>query len=364
MSGNKSLSRAKNDKNDEFYTRLEDIENELYRYEEHFRDKIVFLCCDDPYESMFWFYFHKKFASLGLKKLISTHYNEGKRSFKLEYVGGNDDNIYAGKKTDLEGDGDFRSEECVELLKESDVVVTNPPFSCARSFIAQLIEYNKKFLFICNQNALTYKEIFPLFKEGKMWIGYNKPKEFYVPEDAKERKNIVRNSEGRLVAQFGNILWFTNLDIPKRHQPLDLVFYYEDEPEKYPSYDNYDAIEVSRVVDIPADYEGVMGVPITFLDKYNPSQFEILGLAPERLSEDEASLQIKRYKNAIQHKKDGTTCSGGKVNDGPTILHDYIPNKFPYYTSETVPNKYLTVLYARVLIRNKNPKTKKEVLGL
>lgn len=192
MAGNKNLSRAKNDKNDEFYTRLEDIENELYRYEKHFKNKIILCNCDDPYESMFWFYFHKKFHSLGLKKLISTHYNEGKKSFKLEYTGGNDDDIYVGTKTDLEGDGDFRSEECVELLKECDIVVTNPPFSCVRPFIAQLMEYDKKILFICNQNALTYKEVFPLFKDGKMWIGYNKPKEFYVPEDTKNRKKYCK----------------------------------------------------------------------------------------------------------------------------------------------------------------------------
>lgn len=332
LAGNKSLSRAKNDKNDEFYTKLKDIENEMYRYEKHFKDKIVFLNCDDPYESNFWFYFHKKFKSLSLKKLISTHYNYGEKSFKLEYSGGNDDDIYAGVKTDLEGDGDFRSDECVELLKESDIIVTNPPFSLARPFIAQLMEYDKKFLIICNQNALTYKEVFPLFKDGKIWIGYNKPKEFYVPENTEGRKNVVRNAEGKLVAQFGNILWFTNLDIPKRHQPLDLVFFYEDGPEKYPKYDNYDAIEVSRVVDIPADYEGVMGVPITYLDKHCPEQFIIEGMAAGN------SKATGFYYN-VQYEPHPEDRGGCGVLNGKRA-------------------------YARIFIRNKNPKTKKEILGL
>lgn len=325
--GNKNLSRAKNAKNDEFYTRLEDIQEELYRYEKHFKDKVIFCNCDDPYESNFWFYFHKKFKSLGLKKLISTHYNKGKKSFKLEYTGGSDDDIMVGVKTDLKGDGDFRSDECIEILKEADIVVTNPPFSEVRTYIAQLMEYNKKFLIICNQNALTYKEVFPLFKDNKIWIGYNKPKEFYVPENTKERKNIVRNAEGKLVAKFGNILWFTNLDIDKRHHLLDLVFFYEDNPEKYPKYDNYDAIEVSKVADIPADYEGVMGVPITFLDKYSPEQFEIL--------------------DANNYRKDNFTKikAHGLIKDADGSVNGR--------------NKY-----ARILIKNKNPKSKKEVLGL
>lgn len=264
--GNKNLSRAKNAKNDEFYTRL-------------------------------------------------------------EYTGGSDDDIMVGVKTDLKGDGDFRSDECIEILKEADIVVTNPPFSEVRTYIAQLMEYNKKFLIICNQNALTYKEVFPLFKDNKIWIGYNKPKEFYVPENTKERKNIVRNAEGKLVAKFGNILWFTNLDIDKRHHLLDLVFFYEDNPEKYPKYDNYDAIEVSKVADIPADYEGVMGVPITFLDKYSPEQFEIL--------------------DANNYRKDNFTKikAHGLIKDADGSVNGR--------------NKY-----ARILIKNKNPKSKKEVLGL
>lgn len=329
---NSNLNKAKDAKNDEFYTRIEDIQEELYHYKDHFKDKVVFCNCDDPYESKFWFYFHKRFNSLGLKKLISTHYNKGGQSYKLEYTGGNDDDVMVGVKTDLEGDGDFRSEECVELLKESDIVVTNPPFSLARPYIAQLMEYDKKFLIISNQNALTYKEIFPLIKGNKVWIGYNKPKEFYVPEDSADRNNIKRNNQGKLVAQFGNIIWFTNMDIDKRHRPLDLIFFYEDESEKYPKYDNYDAIEVGRVTDIPVDYEGIMGVPITFLDKYCPEQFEILGSQRWEKSEELLECHVSDDKEVAK-------------NDKKTLING----------KET---------YDRIFIKNKNPKTKKEVLGL
>ena len=217
--------------------------------------------------------------------------------------------------------------------------MTNPPFSLFREYVAQLMEYGKKFLIIGNKNSITYKEFFPLLKDDCVWIGYSSPTEFMLPggEMTKKVNGLCR--------------WFTNLDIPKRHAPLDLRGNYYD-PEKYSRYDNYDAINVDQVSDIPCDYDGLMGVPITFMDKYCPEQFEIVGLAPERLSEEDASLQIKRYVNAVQHKKDGTTCSGNKVNDGPTILHDEI-TKYPYYTSETVPNKYIEVLYARILIRRK-----------
>lgn len=330
--GNANLSRAKKAKNDEFYTRLEDIQEELHHYEKHFEGKTVFCNCDDPYSSNFWFYFHKRFTSLKLKKLISTHYNEGEKSYKLEYTGGDDNDLNLDVKTELKGDGDFRSEECIELLKEADVVVTNPPFSCVRDFIAQLVEYDKKFLFICNQNALTYKEVFPLFKENVIWIGYNKPKEFYVPEDTDARKNIKRNEDGKLVAQFGNILWFTNLDIPKRHYPLDLVFFYEDNPDKYPKYDNYNAIEVNRVANIPADYKGVMGVPLTFLDKYCLEQFEILGSQRWAKSDELLECHVSGDKDVAR-------------NDKKTLING----------KET---------YDRIFIRNKNPKSKKEVLGL
>lgn len=313
MAGNKNLRRAKKVKNDEFYTRLEDIQEELYRYEKHFKDKIIFCNCDDPYESNFWFYFHKRFKSLGLKKLISTHYNKDGKSFKLEYKGSNDDDIYSGTKTDLKDDGDFRSDECIEILKEADIVVTNPPFSLFREYISQLMEYKKDFLIIGNKNALTYKEIFLLMKENKVWLGYNSPKDFYTP---------TRELSGKLG---GLTRWFTNLDIDKRHHSLDLVFFYEDNPEKYPKYDNYDAINIDKVADIPYDYKGYMGVPITFMDKFNPDQFEVFGIM-----------------------------NTGEENEG--IRYSDTPHGRPIINGK---EKYL-----RILIKNKNPKSKKEVLGL
>ena len=341
--GNASLKKAKATKNDEFYTQITDIEKELKHYREHFKDKVVFCNCDDPQSSNFWKFFFKQFEVLGLKKLISTHYvkdNTFEKSYVLIVESVPGVGVFITENKDFEGNGDFRSEECIEYLKQADIVVTNPPFSLFREYVAQLMEYEKKFLIIGNMNAITYKEFFPLLKDNKVWIGYNAVKEFKQPDGT--------------MKQFGNICWFTNLDIKKRHENLILTEKYT--PENYPKYDNYDAIEVSKVADIPKDYDGVMGVPITFLDKYNPEQFEIIGLAPERLSEDEASLQIKRYVNAIQHNKDGSTQSGNKVNDGPAIVWNAPPSKYPYYTSETVPNKFLQVLYARILIRRKQSK--------
>lgn len=340
MAGNKNLSRAKKNKNDEFYTQRNDVENELSRYEKHFKDKIILCNCDDPYESMFWFYFHKKFNSLGLKKLISTHYNEGGKSFKLEYIGGNDNDIYVGGKTDLEGDGDFRSDECIELLKECDIVVTNPPFSLFREYVAQLIEYEKDFIVWGNINAITYKEIFPLIKDEKMWLGYlaNSTCYFRIPDSYEkwDEKHTEKMNDGNKYAKVPSITVFTNLDIPKKHHPLDLVFFYEDKPEKYPKYDNYDVIEVSRVANIPADYEGVMGVPITFLDKYCPDQFEVVGIAcGNSWANYTKTLKALNFNPNIKY--------GGGLGSG------------------IVNGK---AKYARILIRNKNPKTKKEVLGL
>jgi len=255
----------------------------------------------------------------------------------------------------LKGDGDFRSDESIELLKEADIVVTNPPFSMFREYLAQLIFYRKNFIIIGNVNCITYKEVFPLIKDNKMWMGasiHSGDREFRVPDSYPLNASGTRIDEkGNKYIRVKGVRWFTNLDYNERHEDLDL--YKEYNSEEYPKYDNYDAINVNKTAEIPCDYDGVMGVPITFLDKYNPDQFEIIGLAPERLSPEEASLQIKRYMNAIQHKADGTTCSGNKVNDGPTLLYDSKPSKFPYYTSETVPNKYIEVLYARILIKRR-----------
>ncbi len=280
---NTNLNKAKTAKNDEFYTQLSDIEKELGHYKEHFKDKIVFCNCDDPEESNFWFYFAQNFQFLGLKKLISTHYETDKPSYKLEIV---KDVNADGKinnldviKTPLIQNGDFRSNECIELLKECDIVVTNPPFSLFREFVAQLVEYDKKFLIIGSQNAITYKETFELIKNNKVWVGYTFPKEFKQPDDSFKK--------------FGNICWFTNIDVKKRHE--DLVLYRKYIPDQYPKYDNYDAINVDKTVDIPMDYAGVMGVPISFMDKYNPDQFEIIG--------NEYDLKIEKGRGYINGKR-------------------------------------------------------------
>lgn len=264
MAKNSNLAAAKRAKNDEFYTQLTDIEKELVHYKEQLRGKVIFCNCDDPTWSNFWRYFHLNFAHIGLKKLIATHFDPEKPTYKLEYEGGNDTDVEAGVKTELSQNGDFRSPECIELLKECDVVVTNPPFSLFREYVAQLMEYGKKFIIIGNKNSITYKEFFPLLKDNRVWIGYGSPCEFRLP-DGTVTKQV--NGLGR---------WFTNLDIKKRHEPLILFRRYSDDPSKYPRYDNYDAINVDKVGDIPENYEGVMGVPITFLDKYCPEQFEIL----------------------------------------------------------------------------------------
>ena len=236
---NENLHKAKEAKNDEFYTQLNDVAEELRHYKEHFKDKVIFCNCDDPTWSAFWRYFHLNFEHLGLKKLISTHYDKEKPTYKMEYTGGNDNDIEAGVKTPLEGNGDFRNQECIDLLKEADIVVTNPPFSIAREdFIPQLFEYKKKFLIIGDLNWVTYKIIFPLLKNNEMWMGYSAVKEFLQPDGT--------------IKKFGNKLWFTNLDIKKRHEKLILWKNYT--PAEFPQYDNYDAINVDKVSNIPCDY--------------------------------------------------------------------------------------------------------------
>ena len=239
---NKNLHAAKRNKNDEFYTQLTDIERELCHYKEHLEGKVIFCNCDDPEESAFWKYFSSNFDVLGLKKLISTHFETDKPSYKLELIKDvNGDGKINGLdiiKTTLKMNGDFRSPECIEILKEADVVVTNPPFSLFREYVAQLIEYNKKFLIIGSMNAITYKEMFTLIKNNKLWLGCNSVKEFKLPTGDTQK--------------FGNITWYTNLSHKKRNEKLILYKLYN--PEEYPKYDNYDAIEVSKVKDIPMDY--------------------------------------------------------------------------------------------------------------
>lgn len=331
----KNLNIAKKAKKDEFYTQLSDIERELQHYWKHFKDKVVLCNCDDPYESNFFKYFALRFNQLGLKKLICTCFdgspiagsqlqlfaphtkdNEKKVAYKVEisevtdingdgavdlsdveYLIQNDKNILSS----LYGNGDFRSDECIELLKQADIVVTNPPFSLFREYLAQLMEYNKKFLIIGHQNAITYKEIFPLIKENRIWLGYgfkgaaghfgSPYKDTATANDHKE--NMIRVS---------GVNWFTNLEIPKRNEELDLVCRYT--KDSYPLYDNYDAIEVSKTANIPCDYSGVMGVPITFLEKYNPEQFEIIKF---RKGDDDKDLRVNGknpyFRILIRNKK-------------------------------------------------------------
>ena len=314
---NAALRKADGVENDEFYTRLSDIENELKHYKEHFRDKVVFCNCDDPFESNFFKYFAMNFNHLGLKKLICTSYagspiaqtelndlplfgKNKKLPYKIEITEVKDYNndgaedlsdieflLRNGRNslTILDGDGDFRSEECIELLKEADLVVTNPPFSIAREYyIPLLFEYNKKFLIIGDMNWLTYKNIFPLIKNNEIWTGYNSVKEFDTPNGGSKK--------------FGNKLWFTNLDISKRHD--DLILYKEYSPESYKKYDNYDAINVGKVADIPYDYDEKMGVPITFINSYNPEQFEIIdGIGRYSILNNEETKKEKKYLSMV-----------------------------------------------------------------
>ena len=262
MATNTTLHRAKNKKNDEFYTLYTDVESELKHYTFHFVGKTVYCNCDDPTWSAFWKYFHLNFSILGLKKLISTHYDADAPTYKMEYEGGDDSNIGAGMITQLEGDGDFRSQECVDLLDECDIVVTNPPFSMAvNSFIPQLIKHEKQFLIVGDLNWVPKAFVFPLIVKNKMWLGYNSIKQFLQPDGT--------------IARFGNKLWFTNLDLLKRHEYIVLRKEYNS--EEYPTYSNYNAINVDKIEDIPKDYDGLMGVPITFLTVHNPEQFEIIG---------------------------------------------------------------------------------------
>ena len=333
MARNKDLQAANKAKKDEFYTQLSDIENELKHYKKHFKDKIVFCNCDDPYESNFFKYFAMNFNQLGLKKLIATCYagspiadtqlslfenddqiNNTKTGVPhkiiisevtdlngdgainladVEYLLKNDKNVL----TRLEGTGDFRSKECVELIKEADIVVTNPPFSLFREYVAQLVEYQKSFLIIGNVNAITYKEIFPLVKENKIWLGpsitsgdrkFNVPD--YYPLNA---AGCGIDENGKHFIKVKGVRWFTNLDHNKRHDKLELYKHYT--PDEYPKYDNYDAINIDKTSEIPIDYDGVMGVPITFLDKYCPEQFEIVG--------NEYDLDIDKGRGYVNGKR-------------------------------------------------------------
>ena len=366
MAGNKSLNAAAQAKQDEFYTQLSDIEKELRHYKHHFQGKTVFCNCDDPYESNFFKYFVLNFNKLGLKKLMATCYagspisgtqlsisdvidTHGILNTPYKAIvttvydktgdGGVDmfdvaELFKSGENelSQLEGDGDFQSEECLSLLVEADIIVTNPPFSQFREYIACLMEHGKQFLIIGSQNNVTYKEVFPLLQSNKVWLGYKAgDMSFAVPDYYEPRATRYWQDEnGQKWRSMGNICWFTNLDIKKRHEELILVKHYS--PELYPNYYNYDAIEVSKITDIPCDYSGAMGVPITFLDKYNPEQFEIIGVSSQLAS------PIRDI------AKPGTYQTGGPQFYSPRLTEKDKENGFLIHRE-----------YDRIVIRNKHP---------
>lgn len=359
---NSNLHKANKAKKDEFYTQLVDIEKELKNYKEQFRGKIVYCNCDDPFESNFFKYFANNFNALGLKRLIATSYKpssiantqlglfgddktlvpskgrpkttankfiinevndlDGDGAFDLRDIA---EQLKANKNNEwspMEGDGDFRSLESIELLKQADIVVTNPPFSLFREYVAQLVEYNKKFIILGDQNAVTTKDFFRFLKEDKLWLGYDNggTKWFQVPNDYDiETESRIKIENGTKFFSMGRIVWYTNLDTTKRHNELTLYKKYS--PKEYPKYDNYEAINVDKVNDIPIDYKGIMGVPITFLDKYNPDQFEIIG----QTHSGDISAEVELLRKDPEHKHRG-------------IVHGESKEK-----------------YARILIKNKKP---------
>ena len=348
-SSNKNLHKAKDSKKDEFYTQLSDIENELKHYKNHFKGKVVYCNCDDPRMSNFFHYFSYNFEKLGLKKLITTCYksqdmdlyskNDSEQAIYLEYNGDkNGDRVPNPEEIGihyLKGDGDFRSAECIELLKQADIVVTNPPFSLFREYVEQLIKFDKKFLIIGNVNAITYKEIFRLIKQNQLWLGasiHSGDREFGVPP------SYPLNSAGFRVDTNGNkfirvkgIRWFTNIDYQERHE--DLILFKTYNPNEYPKYDNYDAINVDKTKDIPIDYDGHMGVPITFLDKYNPEQFEIIGLG---ISNSGIEIGVRPYSS--EHRMYRKNIQKRGAVDGDLYF---------------VNNGIVEVPYARIIIKRK-----------
>lgn len=339
MTKNDSLHKAKKAKADEFYTQLSDIENECRHYKEHFKGKTILCNCDDPRVSNFFFYFSANFEYLGLKRLICTCYKNNNINLfssgnaeKAVYI------VYDGDKNgnhsvdeaeieikELKGDGDFRSKECIELLKQADIVVTNPPFSLFREYVAQLMAYEKKFLIIGNMNAITYKETFPLIKENKIWLGCTSgSKKFEIPQSEAVKSSKFTDKDGKCWQVLGNTCWFTNLEHGRRQESLILYKHYT--PEEYPHYDNFNAINVNKVSDIPCDYDGIMGVPISFLNKYNPNQFEIIWQASgnTRASAPKEILQALSY-NVHKEDRGGCTVVNGKRTYGRILIRHKTP---------------------------------------
>lgn len=374
-----NLRAAQKAKKDEFYTQLHDIENELRHYAKHFNGKTVLCNCDDPYESNFFKYFALNFNRLHLKKLVATSYSgspiagtqlnlfdnepaEDRTPYKAVVTTVHDTSGNGGidmldvaelfksgenSITSLKGNGDFRSAECLELLKEADIVVTNPPFSLFREYVTQLLNYKKHFIIIGNQNAITYKEIFPLLMANQIWLGYGFPGNVgFFESNYKDVAKSPTHRDGMI--RVSGVMWFTNIDIAKRHESLILVKKYD--PCLYPHYDNYDAINVDRTSEIPLDYSGMMGVPITFMDKYSPDQFDIIGIA--KSGAGDPKLKTKIYPRQQQIDKKGKVSTVTKLNDAPALkISKPLEGKTYYKVGEVL----FAAAYARILIRNRHP---------
>ena len=357
MASNKYLKGANKNKNDEFYTQLADIERELFHYKDHFKGKIIYCNCDDPRVSNFFKYFYLNFEFFGLKRLITTCYknqeidlfsqNDSEKAVWIEYEGGgNIDNFDNIKVNELKGDGDFRSGECIEILKSADIVITNPPFSLFREYVAQLMEYEKKFVIVGHQNAISYKEIFKLIKENKLWLGFgfSGGVGFFINEKYEDYATASTHKEGMI--RVSGVNWFTNLDIKKRHE--DILLWKKYTAEEYPKYENYDAINVDKTADIPVDYYENIGVPITFLDKYNPDQFEIIALGIVGSCEFTNNRQMEIL-------KDGKPTGKFTYNAKGTLYRLYNPakDKKPPAFKDCETGALYTSIYARIIVRRK-----------
>lgn len=359
MSANKNLNKAKSAKMDEFYTRREDIEAELLHYKAFFEGKVVYCNCDDPTWSEFWQFFVRVFRDWKIKKLMATHYepDEKNYAYKLELT---EDTNGDGKIdwqdeptiTQIPCNGDFRSAICIEFLKEADIVVTNPPFSLFREYIEQLMVYKKQFLIIGSENNISYKDVFPYFVRNELYLGYTHPKIFRVPDGTEGRSVFIE--DGVTYQKFGNICWYTNFEIDRLHQQIDLRGNYFTK-EKYPHYENYDAIEVGKYSDIPCDYDGMMGVPITTLNKFSPDQFEIIGICTSASTPGTLNLGID-FSGFIGYKQDGTPNgrTGSTFGKCPVLVKD--DGKHPYYEKDGVR---LQATYPRMFVKLKHPEERR-----
>lgn len=374
MAKNKGLTAANKAKKDEFYTQLSDIEKEMRYYKKHFKGKTVLCNCDDPFESKFFEFFVKKFNSFGLKKLIATCYADSPIMGQQLSIFDIDPTAQPGtpykavvtkvydktgdgyvdmfdvkelfvsgenELSQLEGNGDYRSPECVSLLEEADIVVTNPPFSLFRDYVALLMEYEKDFIIIGNQNAITYREFFPLFMQNKVWLGasiHSGDRAFYVPDDypLEAAGCGVDQETGRKFIRVKGVRWFTTLDHRQRHEGLDLFKRYS--PDEYPTYENFNAINVDVTKSIPCDYAGIMGVPITFMDKYSPEQFEIIGHPQSQILPEGWKGVSQEFVDLYYEQGNTGQISAGWIN--------------PVYVNK---DGKAVVPYQRILIRNLNP---------